>query len=192
MELMRALGAANEGDILPMVDLYYGVSNIHPATGEYEGDPGFSDTLYYVVWCSDDAYYSGTPEERAAKLMQEGQKLNGLIPRLDLDVLPLGLTCPYWPSAPSKPEQRKPLRAPGVPTFVLNATLDPATPFHEGKTVFENLENGYHLYVNGGTHSIYGRGYSCPDQYIEDFLVKGTLPEQREIVCDWGKAVLGR
>jgi hypothetical protein len=44
--------------------------------------------------------------------------------------------------------------------------------------------------VEGGVHSIYGRGYACPDQYIEDFLVDGTLPAQREIICDWGEAVI--
>jgi hypothetical protein len=27
---------------------------------------------------------------------------------------------------------------------------------------------------------------------VEDFLVNGTLPDQREIVCDWGDAVIGQ
>jgi pimeloyl-ACP methyl ester carboxylesterase len=190
LNLMRALGAAREGDILPMVDLFYEVSNIDPATGEYEGDPAFSDTMYYIVWCSDDAYYSGTSEERSARLMEEGQILNGLTPPLDLDVMVLGLVCAQLPGAPTSPENLEPLKAEGVPTFVLNATLDPATPFQEGKTVFENLDNGYHLYVNGGLHGIYGWGYNCPDKYIEEFLTDGTLPDQREIVCDWGDAIL--
>jgi hypothetical protein len=73
----------------------------------------------------------------------------------------------------------------------LNATLDPATPFHEGKSVFEHLANGYHLYVNGGRHSIFGWGYDCPDGYITDLMVDGILPPQREIVCeDWGDAAI--
>ena len=189
-ELMRALAAAKGSDLVPMARLFFDNANIDPETGEYRGDPNFSYTMYYIVWCTDDAYYSGTPEERSTKLMEEGQKLNGLIPRLDLDVLPLGLTCPFWPGAPAAPEAIEPLKAEGVPTFVLNATLDPATPFHEGKTVFENLDNGYHLYVEGGLHSILGRGQACPDQYVEDFLVDGTLPEQREIICNWGDAVI--
>ena len=191
-ELMRALAAAHQGDMVPMTRLFYDVSDIDPATGEYLGDPNFSYTMYHIIWCGDDAYYSGTSEERAAKLIQEGQKLNGLIPRLDLDVFTLGLTCAYWPQAPTSPANLEPLKAPGVPTFVLNATLDPATPFHEGKSVFEHLDNGYHLYVNGGLHAIYGWGHSCPDQYVEDFLVDGTLPDKRETVCDWGNAVIGQ
>jgi len=44
--------------------------------------------------------------------------------------------------------------------------------------------------VEGGRHSIYGWGYDCPDKYISDFMVDGTLPEKREIVCeDWGTDV---
>jgi pimeloyl-ACP methyl ester carboxylesterase len=189
-ELMRAVASAKGGDLLPLARLFYENANIDPESGNYLGDENFSDTMYYIVWCSDDAYYSGTSEQRSARLMEDGQKLNGLVPRLDLDVFPLGLTCAFWPSAPAAPDNRGPLKAEGVPSFVLNATLDPATPFHEGKTVFENLDNGYHLYVEGGLHGIYGWGEACPDRYIEDFLVNGTLPEKREIVCDWGSAVI--
>ena len=191
-ELMRAIAAAKAGDIVPMAELFYSVSNIDPETGAYLGDSDFSDTMYYVVWCGDDPYYSGTPDERESSLMQAGQKLNGLTPRLDLDVLQLGLTCPFWPASPSAPENQEPLRNEGVPTFVLNATLDPATPFHEGKTVFENLADGYHIYVEGGEHGIFFSGQDCPVQYIEDFLVDGKLPDQREVVCDWGNAVIGQ
>ena len=119
MDLMLAIAAAKDGDLLPLVKLFYGISNIDPATGKYVGDPDFSDTMYYIVWCSDDAYYSGTSAERSARLMQEGQKLNGLAPRLDLDVLPLGLACAFWPSAPTRPANLEPLKAEGVPTLVL-------------------------------------------------------------------------
>jgi len=189
-DLMHAIASAKAGDMIPLANLYYDNTNIDPETEEYLGDPNFSDTMYYVVWCSDDAYYSGTPDEREAKLMQEGQKLNGTLPRLDLDVLQLGLTCPFWPSSPSSPAHLPPLKAGGVPTIVLNATLDPATPFHEGKSVFEHLDNGYHIYVNGGEHGIFLSGQACPTLYIEDFLVKRKLPDQRETVCDWGDAVI--
>ena len=189
MELMRALAAAQKGNMIPLARLFFDVANIDPETGEYQGDPNFSDTLWYVVWCGDNTYYQGTLQERSTRLIQDAQISNGLIPRLDFYV---AAECLYWPGAPTGPATVEPLRAPGIPTFVLNATLDPATPFHEGKTVFENLENGYHLYVNGGMHGIFARGFSCPDQYIEDFLVEGILPDQREIVCDWGEAVLGR
>jgi pimeloyl-ACP methyl ester carboxylesterase len=191
-DLMKAIAAAKAGDMTPLALEYYDNAHIDITTTQYVGDPNFSDTMYYVVWCSDDAYYSGTSDERTAKLFQAGQQLVGLVPRLDLDVLTLGLVCTNLPSSPTTPDKIEPLKAPRVPTFVLNATLDPATPYHEGESVFKNLDDGYHLYVKGGPHGILGWGFDCPDQYINDFLTKGQLPPQREMVCDWGNAVLGK
>jgi pimeloyl-ACP methyl ester carboxylesterase len=189
--LLHALADAHQGNILSLVNQYYDLASIDPVTGEYYGNSTFSDTMYYSVWCTDDSYYSGTPEERGEKLIEAGQVLNGIDPRLDLDVYPLGLACAFWPSSPSSVLETPPLTARGLPTFVLNATLDPATPFHEGKSVFERLDNGFHLYVEGGQHSIYGWGRDCPDGYITDFLVNGILPSQREISCPgWDNSII--
>ena len=189
MLYLRALAAANRGDFVPMARLTYQQLTIDPATFEYVGDPTFSDTMFLSVLCTDDSFFSGTPEEKVAKTIEAGQASNGTVPRLDGSVY-TGLSCAFWPSSPKDVITTAPLVAEGVPTFVLNATLDPATPFEEGKAVYERLANGYHLYVEGGRHSIYGWGYDCPDKYITDFMVDGTLPSEREIVCtDWGTAV---
>jgi len=190
MLFLRALSAARDGDMVPMARLLYEQAMLEPETFEYLGDPDFSDTMFYNVHCTDDSYFIGTPEERINQTIQAGQASNGTVPRLDGGVY-TGLTCAYWPSAPAEVVTTDPLVAEGVPTFVLNATLDPATPFWEGKSVFENLSNGYHLYVNGGRHSIYGWGYDCPDGYITDYMLDGVLPDQREILCeDWGDEVI--
>lgn len=190
MLFLRALAAAKNGDIIPMARLLYHNAYVDPQTFEYLGDSSFSDTMFYSVHCTDNSYFSGTTDERIAKTIEAGQASNGTAPRLDGSVY-TGLTCAYWPSSPADVVEAQPLVAEGVPTFVLNATLDPATPFQEGKAVFEHLADGYHLYVNGGRHSIYGWGFDCPDAYITDFMVDGTLPDQREIVCeDWGEAVI--
>jgi len=190
MLFLRALASARDGDMVPMARLLYQQGTLDPETFEYLGDPTFSDTMFYSVHCTDDSYFSGTTVERIAKTIEAGQASNGTVPRIDGNIY-TGLTCAFWPSAPADVVQTKPLVAEGVPTFVLNATLDPATPFWEGKSVFENLADGYHLYVNGGPHAIFGWGYDCPDTYISDFMVGGILPDQREIVCeDWGEAVM--
>jgi pimeloyl-ACP methyl ester carboxylesterase len=190
MLFLRALSAAKDGDVVPMARLLYQQAVLDPETFEYVGDPTFSDTMFYSVHCTDNSYFSGTEEERIAQTIEAGQASNGTVPRLDGSVY-TGLTCTYWPSSPEGPLEVEPLVAEGVPTFVLNATLDPATPFHEGKAVFENLADGYHLYVEGGRHSIFGWGYNCPDTYIADFMLDGALPAQREIVCEeWGEAVI--
>jgi len=190
MLFLRALSAAKDRDLVPMTRLLYERAELDPETFNYLGDPNFSDTMYYGVHCTDYSYFSGTTDERINQIIQAGQASNGTVPRLDGNIY-TGLTCAQWPSAPDVLVKTEPLIAEGVPTFVLNATLDPATPFWEGETVFENLADGYHLYVNGGRHSIYGYKYDCPDDYITDFMVDGILPDQREIVCEeWDEQVI--
>ena len=185
MMFLKALASANNGDIIPMMRLMYHNTNIDPANFDYLGDPTFSDTMFLGVFCTDDSYFSGTQEERIAASLEAGQASNGTVPRLD-GSLYVGISCAFWPAAPKEAIKREPLLLEGVPTFVLNATLDPATPFVEGQFVAQHLADGYHIYVEGGVHSIYGWGNECPDKYISDFMVDGTLPSEREIVCkDW-------
>lgn len=186
MIYLKALAAASQGDLIPMLRLMYVNTLIDPATFAYKGDPTFSDTMFLGVLCTDDNYFSGTAEERIQQTIEAGQASNGTVPRLDGGVY-TGLSCAFWPGSPQEDVQREPLVLEGVPVLVLNAKLDPATPFEEGEAVFKNLADGYHIYAEGGVHSIYGYGYACPDDYVTDLLVNDRLPPQREIVCkDWG------
>lgn len=185
MIYLKALAAANKGELVPMLRLMYDNTLIDPATYDYLGDSTFSDTMFLGVLCTDDTFFSGTPEERIAQTIEAGQASNGTVPRIDGSVY-TGLSCAFWPASPKETVKREPLVLEGVPTFVLNATLDPATPFEEGQFVYQHLADGYHIYVEGGVHSIYGWGYDCPDNLITDFMVDGALPAQRETVCkDW-------
>ena len=186
---LRALASAKQGDIVPMARLLYQQASLDPATGDYLGDPTFSDTMFYDVNCTDNSYYGGTPDERIKKVIEAGQASNGTVPRIDGSIY-TGLYCALWPSAPKDVVQRQPLTADGVPTIVLGATLDPATPFQEGKSVYEHLADGYFIYVEGGRHSILWFRNSCPDDYITNFLVTGELPSERETVCKWDPAVI--
>ncbi len=67
MLFLRALAAANEGDMVPMARLLHKQATVDPATGEYLGDPTFSDTMFFAVNCTDDSYFNGTQEERIAQ-----------------------------------------------------------------------------------------------------------------------------
>jgi pimeloyl-ACP methyl ester carboxylesterase len=190
MLFLRALAAAGRGDLVPMARLLHEQASLDPVTFDYLADPAFSDTMFLSVLCTDDSFFDGAPEERIAKAIEAGQTSNGTVPRLD-GFIYSAVDCAFWSSSPKEVLVTPPLRAEGVPTFVLNATLDPATPFEEGEAVFERLADGYHIYVVGGQHSIYGWGYQCPDRYLTDFLVYGVLPREREIVCeDWGTSVI--
>lgn len=191
MIFLKALAEANHGNFVPMLRLMYENTIIDPASFEYIGDPTFSDTMFLSVLCTDDTYFSGTQAERIQQTIEAGQASNGTVPRINGFVY-TGLDCAFWPSSPTEVVTREPLKLEGVPVLVLNATLDPATPFEEGKFVAENLADGYHIYVEGGVHSIFGYGHACPDQYVSDLLVEGKLPAQREIVCrDWEDPIYG-
>ena len=108
MLYLRALAAANQGDIVPMARLLNQQANLDPTTGEYLGDPTFSDTMFYDVNCTDDSYFSGTQEERIAKTIEAGQASNGTVPRVDGSVY-TGLYCAFWPSSPKDVVKRQPL-----------------------------------------------------------------------------------
>ena len=185
MIFLKAIAAANQGNFTPFLRLMYENTLIDPATFDYIADPTFSDTMFLSVLCTDDTFFSGTQEQRIEQTIEAGQASNGTVPRVDGSVY-TGLDCAFWPSSPQNTVTREPLTLEGVPVLVLNATLDPATPFEEGKFVADHLADGYHIYVEGGLHSIFGYGQACPDQYVTDFLVDGILPEERETVCeDW-------
>lgn len=189
MIFLKALASANKGDLVPLLRLTYQNATVDPATYEYLGDPTFSDTMFLSVLCTDDSFFSGTQEERIEQSIEAGQASNGTVPRLDGSAY-TGVSCAFWPSSPTEVVEREALTLEGVPTFVLNAKLDPATPFEQGEAVYNNLADGYHIYAEGGVHSIFGWGYECPDQYVTDFLINGTLPSEHEIVCeDWGPDV---
>lgn len=189
MIFLRALAEANRGDMVPMARVLYIQTTINPATQEYIGDPTFSDSMSMAVDCTDVSFFDGTAEERIAKIIETGQASNGIEHPID-GFIYFGVYCANWPSAPTSAARAEPLVAEGVPTFVLNATLDAATPFEQGQAVAARLADGYHIYVEGGVHSIYGYGEQCPDQIITDFMVNGTLPQEREIVCKWDPAVV--
>jgi pimeloyl-ACP methyl ester carboxylesterase len=178
----RSLAAASRGSLIPLARLGYLDQQIDPET--YRGRRGddFSSTLYFVVSCSDYRIAAGTPEAQAETYLRAGDVVEETIPRLSYGFYDL-LPCAFWPG--NAPEERPaPLVAEGIPTFVLGATADPATPVENGERVYSQLADGYLITTNGGAHVIFNRGDACPDNILNDFLVDGTRPEEREISCE--------
>jgi hypothetical protein len=189
MIFMRALAAAHRGDMVPMARLLYAVQDIDPLTERYIGSPDFSYTDFFTVNCSEVNFWTGTQEERIAAIIKASEGSYGITPRLDGGFYS-DITCVYWPDSPSEDATDPPLTAEGIPTLVLNATLDPATPYENGEAVFNRLADGYHIYVKGGEHGTYLGEEACPDDYVTNFLVNGQLPEDREIECTWQNEVM--
>jgi hypothetical protein len=94
------------------------------------------------------------------------------------------MPCLFWPNARAENTRPAPLTANGIPTLVLGATADPATPVSNGRAVFSRLSDGYLVIQDGGPHVIYGRGVPCIDNLVTNFLVKDEMPPSRETTCE--------
>jgi pimeloyl-ACP methyl ester carboxylesterase len=182
MMFQRAIAAASHGNIVPLARIAYSELGLDPVTLDVITDPTYSDAMYFAVECNDYDYFSGTPEERAEAYMRAGDAVDVSNPRF-ASLFYAEVPCLFWPGMPVT-ERPAPFTGEGIPTFVLGATADPATPVENGERVYENLDNGYLVTTQGGAHVIFGRGDACPDELITAFLVDDELPPEREIICE--------
>ncbi|MFZ0624872.1 MAG: alpha/beta hydrolase [Acidimicrobiia bacterium] len=179
MFLLRALAAYDRGDMVPLLRLLYANLGSDPDAGPVEPDPSYSDAMYYGVECLDYHFPGETPEEKADAFFEAGAEIErGRLGSLFYGDLP----CAYWPVNRTDPIRPEALIATGIPTLVLDASADPATPYQQGLAVYQGLDEGYLISKAGGPHVIFGRGNSCPDDAVTAFILDGTPPSVT--VCD--------
>lgn len=183
MILQRALAAGQSGDVVPLARLLYLALGVDPGTYAVSADSSYSDAMYYSVECQDYGYFSGSSDTRANQYMRAGDPVDASVPHLG-GIFYGDLPCVYWPKASQDATRPAPLVAQGVPTLVLGALADPATPNGNGVNVYHNLANGYLVTETGGPHVIFGWGNSCVDDLVTAYLVKDQMPAQRETTCD--------
>ena len=184
MMFTRALAAytANE-DIIPMARLLYIDLAVNPQTLDIIPDDSWSDAVFYAVECQDYGYPGSTSTQRAELYLDAADPFETSIPRL-ASIIYGDLPCAYWPKASSDLTRPDYLVAEGVPTLVLGATADPATPVRHGINVYQHLADGYLITTEGGPHVTFGYGNECPDALVTDFLVSDNVPLQPETVCE--------
>jgi pimeloyl-ACP methyl ester carboxylesterase len=182
MMLQRALAAAERDDLTPLARLLYDSLSLNPETLQPISDPTFSDAVYYGVECMDYDYDPTTdPAQNAKAYIRAGDPVDQSVPRLS-SIFYGDLPCVFWPTlADSRPE---PLLAEGIPTLVLGATADPATPVNNGRQVYSRLAYGYLVTTTGGPHVTFGWGNPCPDDLVTAFLVEDKMPRQPETECE--------
>ena len=184
MLFIRALAAyTSNKTIIPLARLFYLDLGLDPQTLDIIPDPYYSDAVFFGVECQDYGYPGSTPNEKAENYLNAADPIEASIPRL-ASIIYSDLPCAYWPAATSNLTRPNYLTLPGVPTLVLGATADPATPVNHGINVYEHLADGYLITKQGGSHVIFGYGNECPDALVTDFLVKGVVPAQSETTCD--------
>lgn len=171
---LRALAAsAARDDMVPMLRLFYPALGLDPIDESVIEDPSWSDAMYFGVDCLDYHYPGDTPEERAQAFFDNAVGFE--IQRLGSAAI-AELPCAFWPYTASDPARPEPLVGEGIPTLVLGATADPATPYGQGVNVHARLADGHAITQDGGPHVIYGRGNDCPDIAVTAFLLDGETP----------------
>jgi pimeloyl-ACP methyl ester carboxylesterase len=184
MLFTRALAAyATNGEIVTLARLLYIDLGVDPQTLEVIPDDSWSDAIFYGVECQDYGYPGSTPEERAEIYLDAVDSFETSIPRL-ASIIYGDLPCAYWPDASTDLTRPDYLVAEGIPTLVLGATADPATPVQHGINVYQHLADGYLITTEGGPHVTFGYGNECPDALVTDFLVNDVVPAERETVCE--------
>ncbi|HEY6074629.1 MAG TPA: alpha/beta hydrolase [Anaerolineales bacterium] len=184
MIFTRALAAYRlNSDLIPLARLLYIDSVVDPQTLDVILDPSWSDAIFYAVDCQDYGYPGASPDEKAQNYLHAADPFEASIPRL-ASLIYGDLPCAYWPNATTDLTRPAYLLAVGIPTLVLGAEADPATPVSHGINVYQHLADGYLITQKGGPHVIFGRGNECPDALVTDFLVNDVVPAKRETICD--------
>ena len=182
MLIQRAVASAARGDLVPMARLSYNALGLDPQTLHATPDPSYSDAAYFSVTCNDYEYFTGTPDQRAEQFVRAGDAVDRSVPRMNSTFYG-DLPCAFWPRTEPVPKYKAGL-ATLIPTLVLVATADPATPAAQGRAVFKRLSNAYLVTTQGGAHVTFGRGNACPDDIVTSFVVSDTLPARAETQCD--------
>ena len=163
MMFIRALAAAtSRDDLIPMIRLWeltYGSSG--------------STMMTTAVNCLDYAIPGNDSDSELEAVTDAWEES----PALHRWFYEISLTCVFWPDVDRTLSPPEPFRGEGIPTLVVAAEGDPATPYSQGVSVFEDLEAGYLLSVSGGSHVMFGRGISCIDGAVTDFILDGTEPQ---------------
>lgn len=182
-EFLRVLAAAGRGDLQPMLQLGYYNMYVDPDTGLGITDPGWFGAAYYAITCSDYGSGEGAAEQRARAILDEARAFAPSAPRLLRAYYLERVACALWPH--QGPDKRpEPFAGGDWPTLVLNGTGDPITPMSMAYSVLDNARNAYGVFMAGGPHVIWGRGYTCPDTIVEALLYDDTLPAVREQLCE--------
>lgn len=168
MIFLRALAAyTSRGDLIPLLRLE---------------NNGFGDDISSVVYDAVTCLDTPLPGDNASSeldLLAQGRESADPSHRW---LYASALECPFWPGVDRIREVPEPFVGKNVPTLVVAAEADPATPYAAGVSVFEGLDRGYLLTIRGGSHVMFGRGISCIDEAVTAFVLDGSWPEVES--CD--------
>ncbi|MDX3308351.1 alpha/beta hydrolase [Streptomyces sp. NPDC054884] len=167
--LTSALEAAQAGDgseLLRLADRY----NERDSSGRY----GTTVHSQRVISCLDDRQ---RPTARETKLLVPGfEKISPVFG--DFLAWDTAGWCHDWPVA-GQYDTPEVSAAGAAPILLVGTTGDPATPYEGARKMADELGKGVGVLLTwkGEGHIAYGSGSSCVDSTVEDYLLKGSVPQ---------------
>ncbi|GAA2844840.1 alpha/beta hydrolase [Streptosporangium fragile] len=162
--LRQALSQALKGDgtaLLRMADLLID----RREDGEYANQTEAN----YAVNCVDSTYPDAAAFAEAARDAAKDAPLFGS------STVWSSLPCAYWPVKAGPKEK---IDAPGAPPIMVVGTQrDPATPYEWSEALASQLSSGVLVGFDGDGHTAYGRGSTCVDGLVDDYLINLTVPK---------------
>jgi pimeloyl-ACP methyl ester carboxylesterase len=182
-DLLRALAAAAHGNHVPLMRRGYQALGLDPETLAASPAADWYGASYYAITCRDYGEPGADPEATVRAILDRAKRLAADAPLAIRTYYAERIACAFWPAS-GTPERPKPFAGGDYPTFVLNADSDPATPISQGYAVFDGIENGTMVTMQGGPHVILGRGLACPDNVVLGLMLDGAEPAARELYCE--------
>lgn len=125
---------------------------------------------FNTVSCNDSP--PGPSDDRIRTIAHEWSKK---YPMFGLQFAAGAFTCQQW--QPQRTVPPLPTAPNSAATILVVGNLhDPATPYQGAVDLTKTLGNARLLTWNGQGHTSYLEGSSCVDNYVDDYLVHGTLP----------------
>ena len=184
---LSVLAAAEHGDYTPLMRMGYRSLELDPDTLRPSSAEGGTFAIYwgafYGISCADYAGPTGDADATARASIEAGVAQRETYPRFFPYLIGLQPECQFWPTLGEA--ARPPLFTGGdYRTLILNADADAATPIVNAQSVFARVPDASMVTVRGGTHVIYGWGESCVDDVVNDWMIRGAVPEPGNRTCD--------
>ena len=167
-QLSQAFAEAFDGDgttFIELADTY----NDRDSTGKYLTNLMEANI---AISCLDSRQSSD-----AAEMAKQNSRMLAASPTLGRYWQFGALTCEPWPFPVVK--RLADFSAKGSkPILVVGTTGDPATPYSQAVAVANHiLDNGHLVTFNGEGHTAYGRSNECVANTVDNYFIKGLVPE---------------
>lgn len=137
-------------------------------SGKYKDN----QTEAFMAYNCLDYTYDDDPESMA----KEAKEIEKAAPVFGKFMTYGDIGCANWPFTDGA--DREEIHAEGAdPIMVVGTTGDPATPYEWAESLAEQLDSGFLVTYEGEGHTAYNKGSQCVNDVVDEYLIKGTVPD---------------